>query len=343
MHSLNIVICLFAILLVGVSCSNGARQDSSLSDGGNEAPSATLDLSTSLQEDDGSIIHSEPVFETITLDTDGNLNYSMRSVLHKIEHLEFYYQRVGCKSDTCRQEFVTYSAVQYPKDSILQHWLADVLANYYYDATRQLDFLVNGSTSSEGADEVVSTTNNGCRPYTGVLGDGGKAMFDYYQARLWVIGRDRDAETHGPSGRYGCAVYRCWQNQQLASYFVGYSTDDASTPVHQVVTFDRKTGQQLDLTDIIREDAIAEFYDLLAEEAHARHYRLMRKNPNELAIDEGNCDYGSQLQVQAVGFVREGLAVSTSALAFDQWANATHILVVPSAKVADLLKTTFLR
>lgn len=287
-------------------------------------------------------IQNETVFTGLLLDADGDVNHSARRLLTKADEvLTYHYQRVACQSDTCRQEFVTYSAVQYPKDSIIQSWMADVLAGFYYDATRQIDIQVNGEQTEDNGEGEMVLCNQGCRPYEGVLGDGGKSLFDYYQARVWVLGKHRDENLHGPSGRYGCIIYRCWQSADYVSYLVAYSTDEPQWPVHYVCTFDRRDGHLIDMADFIRPEYEAEFADLVADAARDRHIALKRSRNNEIAIEEGACDYSSMLDIKAIGFTAEGLAVSTGALAFDQWASTTHILVIPYDKVRQLMNDDF--
>lgn len=307
-----------------------------------EEETVTSVVSSHSSVGDDLVIQDEPCCANLLYDTDGDVNHSARGLFNKNENVVFHYQRVGCNSDTCKQEFVTYAAVQYPKDSILQCWVADILGNFFSDATCQLDILVNGAQIEYNDDGEMVTCNTGCRPYDGVLGDGGKAMFDYYQAREWVIGKNRD-NVHGPGGRYGCAIYRCWQSSRFASYFVAYSTDEPQWPVHYVCSFDRKTGQKLDITDLIREDCLADLNDLVVEAARERHYRLLHNKRNELAIETGECDYSSMIDIKEIGFTAEGLAVSTGALPFDQWPFDTHILILPYAKVNILLQDSYRR
>jgi hypothetical protein len=175
-----------------------------------------------------------------------------------------------------------------------------------------------------------------------VLNDGGKAMFDYYQARLWVIGKNR-TEEHGPSGRYGCTIYCCWLSQEVTSYFVAYSTEVQLPSEHYVISFDRRTGKEMSFADIIKDDNVAELNDLVVDAARLRHYELLRSKHNELAIDKNEGDYSALLDIKHVGFVENGLAVSTGALPFDQVAQNTHILIIPYEKVNHLLVERFRR
>ena len=288
--------------------------------------------------DAGLLLRSEAYYPGILLDAEGDINATARRLLSHNDLITYYYQRVGCKSDTCRQEFVTYAAVQYPRDSLLQRWMSGVLADFYYDATRDLDIKVNGQRTEDNGEGETELKNLGCAPYSGVLGDGGKQLFDYYQARLWLIGRDRDADVHGPAGRYGCFIYRCWQSPDVVSYFVGYSTGEPQWPVHYVVSFDRHDGRQLQLTDIVPADKIAEVNDMLADAAHERHKKLRRSAEADIAVESGDCNYSSvMLENCSVGLTTEGLAVSTGALPFDQWATATHVLVLPYSRINPLL------
>lgn len=335
---------LFLSLLLCVGCTSS--QDGQGSQTDDDAPTVFSQEGEasyqSAQSDEHLMIRSEACYPVTLLDSEGNVNQEGRRKLSKNEALTFHYQRVGCNSDTCKQEFVTYAAVQYPKDSILQVWMADVLAQYYKDVTRLLDIKVNGGRIETNADGDVEYKNQGCRPYEGPLSDEGKEMWDYYQARVWIIGRDRPDE-HGPEGRYGCFIYRCWQSPRLVSYFAAYSTDETQTPLHCVVTFDRATGRQLQLADLIREESLPEFNDMLADAASSRHYQLRKLSGSDLSIEQGQCDYSSPIQPNAVGLTQDGLAVSTGALPFDQLAWATHVLIIPYDKVIDLLKDPYCR
>lgn len=330
--------------LLCVGCSNNTTQDAS-SDSGVVASTTNNDVEAEVvlpaNENETLLIDSDDCFPVTLFDSEGNINKEGRRKLSKNESLVFHYQRVGCNSDTCKQEFVTYAAVQYPKDTLLQSWMADILASYYSDVTRQLDIKVNGPRIETNGDGEVEYTNQGCRPYSGDLGDEGKALWDYYQARVWVIGRDR--EEHGPEGRYGCFIYRCWQSPRLASYFAAYSTDETQTPLHCVVTFDRATARQLELDDLIPEESLSEFNDLLVDAARSRHYQMRRNKDADHTIEMEDCDYSSPIQPNAVGLTEEGLAVSTGALPFDQLAWATHILIIPYSKVNDILKEPYRR
>lgn len=337
-----LALALFALLLNACfQQQENSSNEKAVADQSQTSPDASSDRD-SKATDPLLAISDEPCYGDLLLDADGNINYSARTILHKNENLMFYYQRVGCNSDTCRQEIVTYAAIQYPKDSVLQCWLSQLLASFYADASRQSDILVNGANIVDNGEGDMEVVNKGCRPYEGILNDGGKSMFAYYQARMWTIGRDRES-AHGPAGRYGCMAYRCWQSRRVASYMVAYSTSDVNTVLHQVVSFDRRTGKQLELTDVVSEDGIAELYDLLAEEAQSRHYQLLRRNANDLAIEPGACDYEGQLEITAVGLTQHGLAVSTTQLAFDQWANATHVLVIPYERLAGILTGEFVK
>lgn len=284
------------------------------------------------------VISSEPCFAELPLDTDGDAHHGVRSLLNRLSTVSITYHRVGCSDDGCRDEITTYAAVQYPTDSVLQVWMADHLAHFYYDATQQADVLVNGERSNYTAEGEKTTLNTGCNAYDGILGDGGKQLFAYYQTRMWTIGRHREDDAHGPQGRYGCVIYRCWESPALASYLVAYSAGNESLPVHCVTTFDRHTAQPLELTDLIREDGLADFYDLLAEAARQRHASLLSDNPIRLAIDREECDYSSSLDVKGIGLNAEGLVVAVGALAFDQWPKATHLLTIPYAEAALVLK-----
>ena len=336
-HSYNKILFMVFPFILATACADSTNSGDTSDNNEEEAtaqvvPNAAVHTDT----DSGLMIHSEECFPSLLLDSDGNVCVSARSLMNKNPLLTYHYQRVGCNSDTCKQEFVTYSAVQYPKDSVLQQWMAETLAGYYYDVTRQLDIVVNGQVMEDNGDGEQVLKNVGCRPYQGILNDEGKSLFDYYQARVWVIGKGREDE-HGPGGRYGCVIYRCWESKRFVSYFVGYSTDEPQWPEHYVCTFDRKDGHKLDWTDIVRPDCIAEFNDLVADVARDRHYRLLRNNKNQLAIEQDDCDYASNIDIKAVGFVADGLAVSTGALAFDQWTASTHILVLPWEKVNGLI------
>lgn len=331
---------IFLSILAGVlfvGCTAGSGGSNQAEDSSTDAASQVGVPSVQPDREADLMIGREPCCSVLLLDADGDFNHSARTMLSKNDVITYHYQRVACSSDTCRQEFVTYSAVEYPRDSVLQIWMADVLSHFYYDATRQIDVEVNGDQLEYNEDGEVVSLNTGCRPYEGILGDGGKTMFDYYQARMWVIGKGREADQHGPVGRYGCAIYRCWQSSDYVSYFVGYSTDEPQWPVHYVTTFNRSNAHPLDLTDIVNADNMAEFYDMVADAAHERHYRLLHSRNCELAIEPSVSDYASSIDIKAVGFVDEGLAVSTGALAFDQWAAATHVLIIPYEKVNALL------
>jgi len=333
-------------VLLFVGCRNGNPKDDGAQatlDDGTVVTAAPDDVVSSADEVGDLQIGSEPCCGILLLDAEGNINRAARQLMSKNDLITYHYQRVGCKSDTCKQEFVTYAAVQYPQDSILQVWMANVLAHFYYDVTRNLDGKVNGQQTETNEDGETGLRSVGCRPYEGILSDGGKQMFDYYQARVWVIGRDREADVHGPEGRYGCFIYRCWQSPKVASYAVAYSTEDPQHPVHQVVSFDRRSGQLLQLTDIISEDGLAEFQDLVAEAAHTRYYRLSKSKDEEADIEQGANDSSSSIQPVAVGFTAEGLAVSTEALSFDRLAWASHILILPYDKVSPLLVDNYRR
>lgn len=339
----SIILSLALLLTCCKNANTGSDGDVSLDEYGtaqNAAPVAVVPTG----DDSGELlITNEPYCPILILDAEGNINRAARQTMSKNELITYHYQRVGCKEDTCRQEFVTYAAVQYPKDSVLQVWMADVLAKYYYDVTRELDNKVNGHQTETNEDGETLLKNVGCRPYDGILSDEGKQLFDYYQARVWVVGRDRDATEHGPEGRYGCFIYRCWQSPAIASYMVAYSTEEPQWPVHQVVSFDRKSGQQLQLTDVVREDGLAELQDLVAEAVRTRHYKLRKANDTDLDIESESTDYSVDIQSLTVGFTADGLAVSTQALPFDRLAWATHILVLPYAKVNELLVERYRR
>lgn len=330
-----------SLLCVGCSSSNAGDAPNTDSEEPATTPIVVEEDSLAIGNEQ-LLIGSEACFPVTLLDSEGNVNKEGRQKLSKNEALTFHYQRVGCNSDTCKLEFVTYAAVQYPQDSVMQSWMAGILAQYYKDVTRMLDIKVNGGRIETNDDGDMEYKNQGCRPFEGSLANGGKEMWDYYQGRVWIIGRDRPDE-HGPEGRYGCFIYRCWQSPHLVSYFAAYSTDETRTPLHCVVTFDRVTGHQLDLDDIIREESLPEFNDLLADAAHSRHYQLRKSNNSDLSIERGDCDYSSPIQPNAVGFTQEGLSVSTSALPFDQLAWATHVLIIPYEKVNELLKEPYRR
>lgn len=293
-------------------------------------------------DDEHLVISSDSYLPVILKDAEGNMSHATRSVLRKNSLVKTYYQRIGCNNDTCKQEWVTFTAIQYPKDTILQRWAAGVVGQFYYDASRVLDIKVNGQKSETNSDGEMVLLNTGCSPYSGELNDGGKAMFDYYQARLWVIGKHR-TEEHGPSGRYGCTIYCCWLSQEVASYFVAYSTEVQKPSEHYVVSFDRRTGKEMSFADIIKDDNVAELNDLVVDAARQRHYELLRSKNSELTIDKNEGDYSAMLDLNHVGFVENGLAVSTGALPFDQLAQATHILIIPYEKVNHLLVERFRR
>lgn len=329
------------IALTGCSNSQNHQENETSNEESGAAQIVVSETSVSGSDDAGLLIGNEPYSPQFVLDAEGNMNHVGRSLFAKNELLKFHYQRVGCSSDTCKQEFVTYAAVQYPQDSLMQHWMADILSSYYYDVTCQLDIKLNGEKveiNNEGDSEYK---NVGCRPYDGVLSDEGKSLFDYYQARVWVIGKEREDE-HGPEGRYGCAIYRCWQSKDVASYFVGYSTEEACLHMHCVLSFDRKTGRQLELTDLVKDEFISEFNELLTEAARTRHYQLLKKS-SDLSLEDGDCDYSALIQPTAVGLTQEGLAVSTGSLPFDQLSWATHILVLPYERVKHLLQERYRR
>ena len=292
--------------------------------------------------DEHLVISSESYSPIILKDAEGNMSHALRSVLRKNSLVKTYYQRVGCNNDSCKQEWVTFTAIQYPKDTILQRWAADVIGHFYFDASRDLDIKVNGQESETNPDGEMVLLNTGCPPYIGVLNDGGKAMFDYYQGRLWVIGKNR-TEEHGPFGRYGCTIYCCWLSQEVASYFVAYSTEVQQPSEHYVISFDRRTGKEMNFADIIKDDNVAELNDLVVDAARQRHYELLHSKNNELAIDKSEGDYSALLDIKHVGFVEGGLAVSTGALPFDQVAQNTHILIIPYEKVNHLLVERFRR
>jgi len=341
-HKLTLLVLPFAFLS---ACSTGqdknADEKTEETHGLTDEPvSVVFDVPEA--KDENLVIQSEPYSTTILKDADGNISHISRPLLRKNELLKVHYQRVGCVDDTCKQEWITFTAIQYPKDSILQRWAADVVGRFYYDASRDLDIKVNGEKTEANADGEMVIKNVGLSPYVGILANGEKAMFDYYQARLWCIGKNRGAE-HGPAGRYGCILYRCWQSKDVASYFLAYSTDPQMRTVHQVASFDRHTGKELSLSDVIRDDYVAEFNDLVVDAARQRHFELLHSKNSELAIDSEAGDYSSLVAVNHVGFVENGLAVSTDALPFDQWAYASHILIIPYEKVNHLLLDRFRR
>ena len=326
------------------ACST--RQDNSGVDHPQGGTDVTDDGVTAVDEstvqDSGIVIQSEPYSTNILNDANGNISHAARSLLQKNKLVKTYYQRVGCKDADCKEEWVTFTAVQYPKDSVLQKWAAEVIGNFYFDATRDLDIKVNGERSETNDDGEMTLQNTGCRPYDGILNNGEKAMFDYYQSQIWLIGKNREEE-HGPSGRYGCILYRCWQTPDIASYFVAYSTDVQQPSRHYVVSFDRRTGKELSFAEIIKDDYVAELNDLVVDAAHQRHRSLRHSKNTDLAIDKEEGDYTSLVPITHVGFVQNGLAVSTDALPFDQSAFASHILVIPYEKVNHLLLERFRR
>ena len=287
-------------------------------------------------------IRTDSYTPIILKDAEGNLSHAMRSILRKNSLVKTYYQRVGCSIDTCKQEWVTFTAIQYPKDTILQRWAASVVGQFYHEASRGLDIMVNGPKSETNSDGEMSLLNTGCSPYNGVLNEGAKAMFDYYQANIWIIGKNR-VDEHGPTGRYGCALYCCWLSQEVASYFVAYSTETQLPSEHYVVSFDRRTGKEMSFADIIKDDNVAELNDLVVDAARQRHYELLHSKSNDHTIDKNEGDYSSLVNIKHVGFVENGLAVSTGALPFDQLAYATHILIIPYEKVNHLLVERFRR
>lgn len=338
-------------LLILMACSDNQpkQEDSVTEDDGELVLEGTLENESAAEIDEsGLCISSEPFNTTLLTDAYGDINAAFYSSLYNRklslqDVLSMHYHRVGCSSDTCRQEFNTLAAVQYPKDSIMQHWMAGVLGKFYFDATRGLDILVNGSQTEDSGEGETLLSNMGCRQYEGVLNDQGKSMFDYYQARVWVIGNKREAAVHGPSGRYSCIIYQCWQSHEISSWFVAYSTSETQWPSHYVCSFDRRDGRQLQLSDIVRDDCIAELNDLVIDAARSRHYLLINSKSSEVAVDAEECDYSSAIQINSVGFTADGLAVSTSALPFDQWPKASHILIIPYKLVNPLLQGRYRR
>jgi len=339
-HKSTFFVLLLFVLAACTSSQDKAEDGSQETSGGSDQTASVVVVPD--DKDQNLVIQSEPYSPVILLDADGKISRATRSMLRKNELVKYYYQRVGCDIDTCKQEWVTFTAIQYPKDSVLQRWAADVIGHFYYDVSRDLDIKVNGEKSETNADGEMVLKNTGCSPYSGVLSNGEKPLFDYYQARLWNIGMNRGAE-HGPEGRYGCILYRCWQSKDFASYFVAYSTDPQQRSVHYVASFDRKTGKELTLSDMIKVDYVAEFNDLVVDAARQRHYDLLHTKNNDLVIEAEAGDYSSLLAVNQVGLVEQGLAVSTDALPFDQWAFASHILIIPYEKVKHLLVDRFCR
>ena len=337
------------IALLLIACGGEKQSDTNANSQaeGNEtvhpgSASAALDHKV----DQGVLPTNQSYNTTILTDADGDINDSYYTSLYNARlglkgFLDLHYHRVGCSSDTCHQEFITLAAVEYPQDTLLQHWMADILAHFYYDATRSLDGKVNGVVSANDSESETSGRSRGCAPYQGDLSDAGKAMFDYYQSRLWWVGKNREADEHGPSGRYLCTIYQCWQTQELSSWFVAYSTDDPITPTHAVVTFDRQDGHQLTLTEVINEDCRAEFQELLVEAAHGRYVHLRNSRSGRIAVEDNIDDNMADIQPNQIGFTEDGLAVSTGALLFDQWPSATHILILPYDKVNPLMQEKF--
>lgn len=340
--STNHIFLLLTLVLTVTSCigeGGTARNNSSDLIAADENAEVVV-IENNDNDEAGLAIRSESYIPTLLLDVGGNLNRSMRRLLRQNNLLQKHYQRVGCTMDTCKKEWVTYTAIQYPGDTVLQRWASNVVGHFYYDASRNLDIVVNGLKTEENGEGEMEVRNLGCEPYRGTLNDGGQAMFDYYKEYIWSIGKNREEE-HGPEGRYGCIIYRCWQSKKVVSYFVAYSTDPKLGSTHYVTSFDRRSGKELSLTDILKEDYVAEFNDLVVEAARQRHFDLLRHNNEDLAIDKNVGDYSSVSTIDHVGFVEEGLAVSTEALPFDQWAYATHILIIPYEKLDNLLVGTY--
>ena len=335
-----------AIPMFILTCCSACRDNGS-GDGGQDGleesdTSGSAVVVPPKTNDEHLVISSESYSPIILKDAEGNMSHATRSVLRKNSLVKTYYQRVGCNNDSCKQEWVTFTAIQYPKDTILQRWAAGVVGQFYFNASRDLDIKVNGQESETNSDGEMVLLNTGCPPYSGGLNDGGKAMFDYYQARLWAIGKNR-TEEHGPSGRYGCTIYCCWMSREVASYFVAYSTEVQLPSEHYVISFDRKSGKEMSFADIIKDDNVAELNDLVVDAARQRHYELLHSKNNEIAIDKNVGDYSALLDIKHVGFVENGLAVSTGALPFDQVAQNTHILIIPYEKVNHLLVERFRR
>ncbi len=332
-------------IFILISCS--ACRDKGLneySQDGNGVSDSTISVIVVHPETDNEhlVIGSDSYSPFILKDAEGNMSHATRSVLRKNNLVKTYYQRVGCNNDSCKQEWVTFTAIQYPKDTILQRWASNVVGQFYFDASRNLDIKVNGQKSETNSDGEMVLLNTGCPPYSGVLNDDAKAMFDYYQARLWGIGKQR-LEEHGPTGRYGCVLYCCWLSHEVSSYFVAYSTEVQQPSEHYVISFDRQTGKELSFADLIKDDNMAELNDLIVDAARQRHKELLHSKTNEFTIDKNVGDYSSMLDINHVGLVEDGLAVSTGALPFDQMTQATHILIIPYEKVNHLLVERFRR
>lgn len=329
-------------LLSACKQADDNRQTVSSGNGATKAVAATQTSPVGSNPSTDFVIGSQPCIKELLLDTDGKFHRSSRGLYPRVKELKTTYLRVGCNCDTCKQEITAYVAMQYPADSVVQYWMAEHVANYFYGVTRQADILIHGehATYDEAGDKI--TTNTGCAPYEGVLDDEGKEMFLYYHSKLWTIGSS-ERRNHGPQRYYGCVIYRCWESQTMASYFVGYSNDNADCPVHLISTFDRRNGHHLDLTDIIREDCMADLNDLLVDAARERHAEVLQRNHQQLPDYSGESDYGTAIEIKELGLVEEGLAVSTGALPFDQWPGSTHILIIPYSKANLVLNDIYRR
>ena len=334
---------LLLLLPIVSACRDVTSGDTSADDDDTFSPADSLAIVVPSESGDQHLlIGSDSYSPVILLDGSGNMSHSLRPLLRGNKLLTTHYQRVGCEEDTCRQEWVTFTAIQYPREAVLQAWVGRVIGRFYSEATRSLDIMVNGERSEMNDEGEMVLLNTGCPPYEGSLDDEGKAMFDYYRARVWALGKERGSE-HGPSGRYGCVLYRCWQSPEVVTCFVAYSTDVQQPPEHYTVSFDRRTGKELSFADIIKDDNVAELNDLVADASRQRHFELLHKKDSDLAVEKHEADYSSLIGINHVAFVDEGLAVCTGALPFDQWSHASHILVIPYEKVNYLLVERFRR
>ena len=62
--------------------------------------------------DEHLVISSDSYSPIILKDAEGNMSHALRSVLRKNSLVKTYYQRVGCNNDSCKQEWVTFTAIQ---------------------------------------------------------------------------------------------------------------------------------------------------------------------------------------------------------------------------------------
>lgn len=286
------------------------------------------------------IISEEQYFPFFIDSSFGSVFTKGASVFKKFDIAnEWNFKVPNCSADSCHKSNIS-AFIQIPKDSCLFGFIVKELDLFFCDAIFDLDIYYTGMRIENNV-----IMNNRIDKYSGPVGDFW-GMEQYYKNKAENIFINEERKSSNPIV-LGCAIYRCWQNSNVVSYYVCRDGGDLNLPENYVVTYDRYTGKEI--------TSFFDYLNITEEEQFLQFSTILLDLINSIKMDyegysENSKEHFTPLSLQEVLLLKwkhyaitsEGLSFSIGSFPFSNMSSETNIITLPFSRIAKFLKPKYL-